>query len=217
MLRYECPTLQGTDLGDKPYPIHITESLFPQRFHLFVVSSLTWQKREQKQFVQLFQWSKVHSLKKSLQKWKGRKMVVSDFSWGEISKHLFTPNREATADQRNSSPKSSPMRRIWLTCRNVGEVFITGAWVTQQQLHHQSSMLAWMIILESCIPEALCITYGQLCMLERPFSQTIITAFIIFQRSFMNFVSFRRHRSPINFLSFLSPISWEAIGTEHSF
>lgn len=82
--------------------------------------------------VLLFQWSKGHSLKKSLQKWKSRKMVVSDFpSLGEISKHLFTPKREATADQRNSSPTSILMGRIWFTSRNVGEVFIIGAWVTQ--------------------------------------------------------------------------------------
>lgn len=33
----------------------------------------------------------------------------------------------------------------------------------------------------------------------------------------MNFVSFKRPLSSINYLSFLSPVSWEAIDTEHSF
>lgn len=54
-------------------------------------------------------------------------------------------------------------------------------------------------------------------MLESPFSQTVVTAFIIFQRSFRNFVSFKRPLSSINYLCFLSPVSWEAIDTEHSF
>lgn len=33
----------------------------------------------------------------------------------------------------------------------------------------------------------------------------------------MNFVSFKRSLSSINYLCFLSPVSWEAIGAEHSF
>jgi hypothetical protein len=60
---------------------------------------------------------------------------VTDFSWGDTC----TPNRDPTTDQSTNTTKvqlGEPMSFIGVASRNMGERLLTGAEMTQRQLHH---------------------------------------------------------------------------------
>lgn len=68
--------------------------------------------------------------------------VVWHYSWRDVTKCPWVPDREPMADQRKGTMKvhlSEAMSSIGVTYRKMGEGLLRGAEKTQRQLYHKSS------------------------------------------------------------------------------